>query len=568
MFSGLFCFFRITSLVLVIMTTMIQDNNPETIDKVRYRRITRFFAGVVAHLVWWDVILRRVLPGRVLSSRSTRWRTIARRFRNIAVDMGGVLIKLGQFLSSRVDVLPLEITEELQGLQDEVPAVDIDSILDVLAQDLGDLGETFTEFERTPLAAASLGQAHRAWLPPRTDTSPGTAVVVKVQRPGIVGVVQTDLAALRVVAQWAMRYRPIRRRANVPALMEEFAKTLWEELDYHAEVDNAERFREMFADNKGVQVPFVYRALCTGRVIVLENVEGLKLTDSETLEAHGIDPKQVAERLLDTYFFQIFKEGFFHADPHPGNLFILPVTSNQQPATDDQQPTTSNPFRLVFIDFGMVGRISDKMSQNLQKWLLSVMQRDAQGLTEVYQDLGFFLPGADLDRITEAQTVVLDQIWGRNLLEMTRPDPREVQELGSEFRDILFEFPFQVPQDFIYLGRALGMLSGLASQLDPEINPWYQIEKYGREIVTGEAAQRAGFDAIIEFFKPFVSLPGQAQRTLTALERGQLRIQTVPDKATTRRLERIEKQLGRLQLSILGAAGLISATLLYLRRKH
>lgn len=562
---------------------MTQENNEIAIDKVRYRRITRFFAGVVVHLVWWDVILRRVVPGRVLSSRPARWRTIARQFRNIAVSMGGVLIKLGQFLSSRVDVLPVEITAELQGLQDEVPAVDIAGILAVLGEDLGDLGETFTEFERTPLAAASLGQAHRAWLPPRTDHSPGTPVVVKVQRPGIVGVVQTDLAALAVVAQWAMRYRPIRRRANVPALMEEFASTLWEELDYRAEVDNAERFAKMFADNEGVHVPFVYRELCSGRVIVLENVEGLKVTDLQTLEAVGIDPQQVAERLLDTYFHQIFKEGFFHADPHPGNLFLLPLEGKQWPETSEQSPVNGQPvnhqppvtnhqsptpFRLIFIDFGMVGRISDKMSQSLQKWLLSIMQRDAQGLTDVYQDLGFFLPGADLDRITEAQTVVLDQIWGRNLLEMARPDPREVQELGSEFRDILFEFPFQVPQDFIYLGRALGMLSGLATQLDPAINPWYQIEKYGRDIVTGQAARQAGFDTIIEFLKPFVTFPGQLQRTLTAIEKGQVRIQTVPDKATTRRLERVEKQLGRLQLAILGAAGLISATLYHLHRRR
>ncbi|MCI0394701.1 MAG: AarF/UbiB family protein, partial [Chloroflexi bacterium] len=501
----------------------------QAIDHGRYRQILRFFAGVVAHLVWWDVLVVR-LPlarGWVRRSRPARLRRISRRFRELAVRMGGVLIKLGQFLSARVDVLPPEITEELAGLQDEVPPVPPEQIQAVLAAEFDDVTTHFADFERTPLAAASLGQAHCARLWPERETGHrrGPAVVVKVQRPNIEHIVRTDLAALRVVARWAMRYPPIRRRANVPALMDEFAATLWEELDYEAEAQNAVRFAQMFAGDRGIKVPAVYRQHSTGRVLVLEDVGGIKITDVEAMAGAGVDRKQVATRLMDAYFRQIFKEGFFHADPHPGNLFVLP---------DGTGGDGGRPFRLAFVDFGMVGHVETLMGENLRQMLVSITQRDARGLTEAYNNLGFFLPGADLERIAEAQGRLLDQLWGRNLLELTQPDPREVQEMGREFRDILYEFPFQVPQDFIYLGRTLGMLSGLSTLLDPTMNPWRQIERYGREIIGQQETRDFSWELLLEWLRPLVALPAQAQRVLAAAEAGKLRVQTTPDRALLR----------------------------------
>ena len=507
------------------------------------------------------------MPGRVLASRPKRWRSLARRFRELAVRMGGVLIKLGQFLSTRVDVLPPEITEELRGLQDEVPPVELRAIKQVLGEELGDPGKHFYEIEESPLAAASLGQVHRAWLFATPDTEQGhrrrgQEVVVKVQRPGIVRLVQTDLAALRVVARWIMRYQPIRRRANMPALLEEFARTLWEELDYEQEARNAERFKEMFANDEGVYIPAVYDRHSTRRVLALENVEAIKIVDVESLDTARVSRSQVAERLLETYFWQIFHEGFFHADPHPGNLFIQP--------RDDipSENRETREFYLIFVDFGMVGRIEALMGENLRKLLVSVTTKDARALTEAYRDLGFFLPGADLERIAEAQAKLLDELWGRNLLELTRPDPREVQELTKEFRDILFDFPFQVPQDFVYLGRALGILSGLASLLDPEINPWHQVEKFGRALIRSKEAQRASWETVIQTLKPLVTLPGDLGRVLRAAERGHLRIEASPDQPTLRRLDRLERRLFNLQASVLAAAGLISVTLYFITRRQ
>ncbi|MEM7117452.1 MAG: AarF/UbiB family protein [Chloroflexota bacterium] len=532
-------------------------------DNGRFRRILLFFALVILHIIWWDLLIKRIpfLGAYVLESRPSRWRRQATEFRGLAVELGGVLIKLGQFLSARVDVLPLEITEELQGLQDEVPPVPTWLIFETLRGELSNLNERFAHIEETPLAAASLGQAHRAWFHPEGDEAEGRPVIIKVQRPNIEAIVHTDLDALRIVARWIMRYRPIRRRADVPALMDEFAKTLWEELDYVSEVDNAERFAEMFQDDAGIYIPAVYREHCTGRVIVLEDVESIKITDLETMQAEGIDPVEVADRFFDTYFRQIFRERFFHADPHPGNLFIRPREDIPWEAGDG-----SRPFVLIFIDFGMVGRVPAAVGDNLTKVLISVTQRDARALTDAYKELGFFLPGADFERIIEAQETVLNRIWGRNLLELARPDPQEVQELGQEFRDLLFDFPFQVPQDFIYLGRALGMVSGLVSLLNPEINPWYLIEQYGQELITEQLATK-GTETIGELARPYLEVPGRILRLLQAAENGRLQVKS-QDRELHRRLERVEKRVNQLNWSILAAAGMVSAALLASRKRE
>ncbi|MBE2223477.1 MAG: AarF/ABC1/UbiB kinase family protein, partial [Anaerolineae bacterium] len=486
--------------------------NP-VIDKQRYRAILTFFARVIAHFIWWDLIFARLplLGAQARLTRPRRYRLLARRFRVLAVLMGGVMIKLGQFLSTRVDVLPQEITDELKDLQDEVPPELPERIFAVLNEDLGDLTERFSHIEQRPLAAASLGQAHRAWLLPADDTSErGAPVVVKIRRPDIETLVATDLAALQIVARWFMRYPPIRKRADVPALMDEFARTLEEELDYVSEADNAERFAAMYADSPNVYIPMVYREHSSERVIVLEDVTAIKIVDMASMIAADIDTKEVASVLLETYFGQIFKEGFFHADPHPGNLFVRPYPDELW----DKEVAEKRPFWLIFVDFGMVGRVPELMGENLRKLLVSVSKRDSRALTDTYQDLGFLLPEADLDRITEVQTILLDRIWGRKLLDLAQPDPREMQELSREFRDLLYDFPFQVPQDFIYLGRAIGMVSGLVSQLNPEINPWYYLEKFGRELISEQPVRDITWQTAVEAIRPYLETPDQVRRVL------------------------------------------------------
>ena len=539
-------------------------NSESHIDTYRYRRILQFFSGVIARIIWWDLLMRRVPVARqrALSSRPERLRLLSREFRGLAIEMGGVMIKLGQFLSSRVDVLPLEITQELKGLQDEVPPADTAQVMGLLREQLGDIDRRFEYIAPDPLAAASLGQVYRARLkPPRGTTAPGAAVVIKVQRPQIENMVRTDLAALRVVARWLMRYKPIRRRANVPALMEEFARTLWEELDYQSEADNAEHFAQIHADNPRIYIPKVYREHSTQRVVVLEDVEALKIADVDALNEAGIDSKDVADLLLEAYFKQIFVAEFFHADPHPGNLFV-----RQQLGAPG-----GTSFQLIFVDFGMAVRVPKAMGESLRKVLVGVTQRNAGQLTEASRELGFFLPGADLERITEAMETVLDQVWGRNLLDLAQPDPREIEAIGREFRDLLYDFPFQIPQDFIYLGRAVGMISGLVSQLDPQINPWRQIERYGQQLIRGQSVaflRERGLSGLLEAARPYLETPLRIQRLLEEAEKGKLRVQLKSDRDALRQQERLEKRVGQLGWSIVSAAGILSATLIYLERRR
>src|SRR5450759_4691352 len=301
--------------------------------RTRYWRIVFFFGRVTLGFIFWEILLRRVgLGGWASRNRSERYRNTAVRFRALAIRMGGLMIKVGQFLSARLDVLPPEITDELAGLQDEVPAESFDAIRARAESELAlPLSDHYAWFDETPLAAASLGQVHRARLRENDAAELGFVdVVVKVQRPHIEQVVEVDLAALRRVGGWLQRYKPISDRADVSALLDEFASTTRAEIDYLAEGSNAETFAINFAGDLRVHVPRVVWELTTRRVLTLEDVWAIKLGDYDAITAAGIARPQVATVLLDTYMQQIFEDGFFHADPHPGNLFVTPAEGTDE----------------------------------------------------------------------------------------------------------------------------------------------------------------------------------------------------------------------------------------------
>ena len=511
-------------------------------------------------LAFIDVFLGRFWFVRrlVVNSRPNRARRVSREFRELAVEMGGVMIKLGQFLSARVDVLPIEVTDELQGLQDEVPQIPLPLLRRILKREYPNIDELFGHVDMEPLAAASFGQTMRASLPN------GEPVVIKIQRPNIQAIVQTDLAALRTVAPWLMRWERIRKRADVPALMEEFAETLWEELDYGQEVRNVKLFDRLFESRPEVYIPKVYEELCTDRAIVLENVENPKINDLETIQAMGIDEQDVADRLIEVYLYQLFTHGIYHADPHPGNVFIRPVGPPV-----DIEAGEKRPYQIILIDFGMIGQLPPELIQNMGTVLVGLVQQDARAIINAYDRMGFFLPGTDLERIIEAQAAIMARLDGRNLRELSNPDPEEIKEVGMEFRDILFDFPFQVPQNFVYLGRALGILAGIASSLYPDINPWHQIEKYGLQLIAKERATNfitvESFSDLMQSLRPYLKLPSQVQRVVAAAESGKLRIQS-QDPQALRRLDRLERRVGFLNWTVLAAAGMLSGTLIYLSR--
>jgi predicted unusual protein kinase regulating ubiquinone biosynthesis (AarF/ABC1/UbiB family) len=521
--------------------------------RARRRRITRFFLRMMISLIWWEVVLPRVgLGGLARVTRPERLRRAAAAFRALAVRMGGVLIKVGQFLSARLDVLPAQITRELAGLQDEVGAEHFSDIRGVIEAEFGvPLERKFTEFSPVPMASASIGQVHYARL---CDTSPEgepcPRVVVKVQRPRIQEIVEADLAAIRSVGGWASRFAVVRKRANVPALIEEFSRTLREETDYVHEGRNAERFAAAFAGKPEVLVPSVVWTHTTRRVLTLQDVGAIKITDYPAIQAAGISRSAVATRLLDTYLKQVFEDGFFHADPHPGNLFVLPSPSGGR-------------WRLVFVDFGMTGTLAPDTFSALRDLLVSVGTRDAARLVEAFRKLGFLLPGADLALIEKASRAVFDRIWGKTTREMLAMGEEEMREMARQFGDLLYEMPFQIPEDLILLGRCVSILAGIATGLDPDFRVWDGLAPYARRLVEKETG--GGLKLVLaeagRILRSLVGLPQRVEGAARRLEEGRVEVHSPEIRQQTVRLETAVRKLGG---AVVFSAVLLAGTALYL----
>ena len=515
----------------------------------RYRRILIFFAGVITKLAFWDVLLPKV-GLRKISERRRMIRIVdaAKRYRLLAIEMGGVLIKVGQFLSSRVDMLPAQVTDELSDLQDQVPEEDFGRIRQLAEKELEQkLEECFTVFEKKPLASASLGQVHRAVLKPGdalkdTDETLITEVVVKIQRPDIENIIEVDLSAFRIVTKWLQRYKPIRKRVDLPALMEEFASILRLEIDYLNEGKNAENFWEIYRTDPGIKVPRVIWSKTTQRVLTLEDVYAIKITNYREITEAGVDLNEVAERLFDCYMEQIFEEGIFHADPHPGNLFVIPA---------DRSPTTT--WQLAFVDFGMVGQVPPTAMDGLREAVIAVGTQDAGRLVQAYKMLDFLLPGADLELIEKAEAKVFERFWGKSMGELQGIDHKELMEFASEFRELMYDMPFQVPQDLLLLGRTVAILSGMCTGLNSGFNVWQNIRPYAEELLKSELSGnwKVWWDEIEVLLRSLLSLPRRLDGILDQLERGKLQVQAPGLEV---HLANIEKNLKGLTGSVLFAA--------------
>lgn len=534
----------------------------------RYRQIVLFAARIFLGFIFWDIIIPQIgLKRLAIRTRENRIRQSAVAFRSLAIQLGGVLIKVGQFLSTRVDVLPKVFTDELMGLQDEVPPVDFESIRQVAEEELGcELTEKYELFDSTPLAAASLGQVHKARL--RFDAEAGenrgcacefTEVVVKIQRPYIEQVINTDLAALRTVGGWLRRYPPINKRANVPALIDEFARILYEEIDYLAEGRNAEIFAENFKGDEGVRVPRVVWTHTTKRVLTLENVLAIKITDYDAITTAGIDRAEVASRLLDTYLKQIFEDGFFHADPHPGNLFVLPLTVPE----GDAGSGSETDWRLTFVDFGMVGRMPQNTKIGMREMLIGVGTQDSKRVIKSYQMLGVLLPGADLELLEKAGERVFERFWGKSMTELVNITPEDIRQFANEFRELLYTMPFQIPQDFIFLARAVGILSGMCTGLDPDFNVWEHLEPYARKLIAEEMKEKRGFwfEELKGYIEALIHYPTRVQRVLEKIEAGDLNVHTP---AVEKEVMRIEMALRQFIAVIIFLAFFLGAIQVYL----
>jgi predicted unusual protein kinase regulating ubiquinone biosynthesis (AarF/ABC1/UbiB family) len=528
--------------------------------RARYRRILWFAARYLVQTWWYELFLPRVGLGRLAArNRSARLRRIAQHFHLLAIDLGGLMIKVGQFMSSRLDVLPPEITKELEGLQDEVPPVPFPAIRALAEAELGvTLERAYSFVDPTPVAAASLGQVHRARLSDDDAAETGLFdVVVKIQRPGIDKIIDVDLSALRRVGGWLSHVRLVADRVDMPALVEEFAFTSLEEIDYLHEAAGAERFAQDFAGDARVSVPDVVWERTTRRVLTLQDVTAIKINDVEELRAAGIDPSEVANEFAAVMFDQLFVHGYFHADPHPGNIFVTPLDGARDPGADAAGRT----WKFTFVDFGMMGDVPDTLREGLRKVLIAAASRDGKGMVDGIRKVGVLLPSADTAELERAMTKLFARFGGMGFAELQKVDPREFRAFAVEFGDVVRSLPFQLPENFLLIVRAMSLTSGMCSSLDPAFNIWNAVEPYSAQLIRAE-----GGNLLQDVTKRAMSalgtvgrLPERLDNLATRLEEGTLSMQTP---RLERRLSSIDRTVRRVISAILFAALLIGGILL------
>ncbi len=472
-------------------------------DRTAWIRISRFYTVVNLFLqIFWSfysIKFKKMWHSGAWpdAHRQKLFVSEARRFRHTAVNLGGLLIKLGQFFSTRVDVFPQPTINELTGLQDEVQAVPFKDIRQVAEEDFNrPLNEIYARVDEMPLASASLGQVHRGWL------TSGEEVAIKIQRPGIEELVRIDLKAIALVVRVIKKLTDWERRIDLDAIYDEFAATLLDELDYIKEGHNAETIAANTKD-ENILFPQIYWNYTTHRVLTMEFMEGIKITNYEELARLGVDRNNIARTLLKTYINQILADGFFHADPHPGNLFVTAEG------------------KLVMIDFGMVGSIPPDLKETLIELVLALVKRDNIQVVGYFKKIGFLRYDADTELVARAVGLLLEETLGTGI-DFANAD---FSGFLTDLESLLYEQPFQIPAQFTFMGRALGTLYGICIGLDANFNFLDEAKPY----LTSFARKEAGvWEAIKEkstrFGASLIEIPPLAEKVLHRMDKGDLTV--------------------------------------------
>jgi predicted unusual protein kinase regulating ubiquinone biosynthesis (AarF/ABC1/UbiB family) len=370
------------------------------------------------------------------------------------IELGPTFIKMGQSLGTRADLLPLPFVKALGELQDSVPAFPNEIAFARIEKELGKkINEVYAEFDIEPVAAASLGQVYRAKL------FTGEEVAVKVQRPNLAGIIKGDVEILRKVAGFAERFPSLNENADWAGMLREFDETIHEEMDYSSEGRNAERFSESFKEWTNIHVPKIYWHATTSKVMTMEFIHGTKVTELDELKARGVSPEKVNRLLIKTYLKQLLEDGFFHADPHPGNLLVMPDG------------------RLAFFDFGMVGRITPQLQAKMIDAFFHVVSKDAEAIAQDLIDLEFLKPGADETKIKDVVVKMFKLHLDLKLKDV------KFKELTYDLADVMYDYPFRLPSNFTYIMRALMTLEGIGIITDPEFNFFETAKPYAKEFM-------------------------------------------------------------------------------------
>ena len=449
-------------------------------------------------------------------------------FRLALEEMGTTFIKLGQILSTRADLLPPEYLVELSKLQDAAQPVSFEMVEQALVNELGRPVETaFAFFDPTPLAAASIGQAHAATLPD------GTEVVVKIRRPGVLKQVEEDLEILKRLTVAATRHSELAGRYDLIGLAQEFSDTLRSELDYIREGQSAETFAANFANDPRIHVPRIFWDTTTTRVLTMERIRGFKINDLAALEKQGIDRRELAEYATKVVLKMVCDDGFFHADPHPGNFFI------------------EADGRIGLIDFGMTGKVDEPTQELLADLLVSVSKEETDRLVDVFLELGVANEKVNRELLRRDLEHLMTVYWGRQLKEV------KIASLLNDVFTIMRNHHLHLPPNLALLIKTVIMIEGLGKNLDPEFQLTTVLAPFAERLVRRQYEPSVWLPrlgrASIDLARLGVEMPQQLRRLLTTIDRGNLQVGMRPE-GLGPHLDRFERISNRIVLGIIAAA--------------
>ena len=453
------------------------------------------FTDVVDNTALGKLVPSRKTPSEGSVASYTKWE----RMRMVVEDLGPTFIKLAQVLSNRPDVLPSELIDEFEKLQDKVPPFEETLARQIIEEELGQpIDEVFAVFDKQPLGSASIGQVHRARL------KTGEDVVVKVQRPNISNRVHTDLALLRDFVKLTENYFKRQGILNPLEVVDTFREAMESELNYINELQNLEQFRKLYRSYRNFYIPKPYRQFSTSKVLVIEFISGCKITDIPQLEAWGLEPEKVAENGTDVYLTQIFKTGSFHADPHPGNILIRPNGV------------------VVLIDFGMVGKLTQEHKVAFAGMMIGLAQQNARNMATNIQKLAV---GSEIDDILTFEQDIQD------LIDYYFELPDEDSTFGAfsaRFQQIIYQYKLKVPGSIFLIMRALAILEGIGGVLHPNFQTLEFIKPYGTQLLAEQFSfkniRNTAQTGISQMLSLLYILPNEARFILKQLRSGKIYI--------------------------------------------
>jgi len=452
-------------------------------------------------------------------------------------ELGPTFVKLGQILSTRPDLIPPDYIKELQKLQDKVPPFAYDQVEQIIKRELGaDISKIFKSFEQKPFAAASLGQVHQARL------ENGDKAVVKVQRPDIEKVIETDLDILFHLARLTEKHIPASRLYDPVGIVEEFAKAIRLELDYGTEGRNAERFKKNFEDDKKIYTPKIYWEFSSRRVLTMELIEGIKINNLKELDKIGYDRKKIAENGAKAFMKQILIDGFFHADPHPGNMLVM----------KDEI--------IGFMDFGMMGRLDEEIKEKCVDLLIAILERNPNKIINEILNLGI-TSQEEIDTRSLKIDVreMLDQYYDKSLKEI------KLGKLISQLVEVSIKYHIKMPAEFALLGKSLLTIEGIGLELDPDFNLAEIATPYAKDVILERKSPQhlilKLLNDLAELYNLIILIPRQLSKTLKKMEEGVFKLE-FQHRGLENLISALDRSTNRLSYSLILAAIIIGSSLI------